>query len=161
MASIGRPLSGRAAERKILRRLFDSKEAEFLAVYGRRRVGKTFLIRRFFQDYPISYFEMMGRFDGSQEAQLQIFGEALSSTFHRGAKLRAPANWHDAFQARKLALSPRDLVELYMIFGGVPHYLDGRRADPHGSLARGVRAAKLSLKPPSLPGLRAPPRWPR
>lgn len=36
---------GRAAEKEILQKIEKSGEAELVAVYGRRRVGKTFLIR--------------------------------------------------------------------------------------------------------------------
>ena len=39
---------GRADEKEKLSKILGSKSAEFLAVYGRRRVGKTFLIRNFF-----------------------------------------------------------------------------------------------------------------
>ncbi len=81
MASILPPLSGRRGERAILERLLGSRRSEFLAVYGRRRVGKTFLVRRFFQERSVTYFEMVGRFEGSQADQLQIFADSLSSTF--------------------------------------------------------------------------------
>ena len=36
---------GRAEEIKILQNALNSEESEFIAVYGRRRVGKTYLIR--------------------------------------------------------------------------------------------------------------------
>ena len=39
---------GRISETEELNRLFESKESEFVAVYGRRRVGKTYLIRETF-----------------------------------------------------------------------------------------------------------------
>ena len=35
---------GRASEAKTLNRLYNSGRAEFVAIYGRRRVGKTFLV---------------------------------------------------------------------------------------------------------------------
>ena len=38
-------LIGREQERKILEEAFRAEESRFIAVYGRRRVGKTFLIR--------------------------------------------------------------------------------------------------------------------
>ena len=36
---------GRFREQELLKELFDSKKSEFIAVYGRRRVGKTYLIK--------------------------------------------------------------------------------------------------------------------
>jgi len=50
-------LIGRKKEKKILTRILRSKKSEFLVVYGRRRVGKTFLIREHFNytfDFQIS-----------------------------------------------------------------------------------------------------------
>ena len=42
-------LIGRALEQGVLKELLNSSKAEFLAVYGRRRIGKTFLIREYFK----------------------------------------------------------------------------------------------------------------
>ena len=39
---------GRKKEQQQLEHLLDSKEAEFLVVYGRRRVGKTFFDTQLF-----------------------------------------------------------------------------------------------------------------
>jgi len=39
---------GRSLELKQLEKIYRSREAEFAVVYGRRRVGKTYLIREFF-----------------------------------------------------------------------------------------------------------------
>ncbi|HVE44047.1 MAG TPA: ATP-binding protein [Gammaproteobacteria bacterium] len=39
---------GRVKELKLLDKIYNSQEAEFLVVYGRRRVGKTYLIREYF-----------------------------------------------------------------------------------------------------------------
>lgn len=41
---------GRKQEIAELNRAFESGRAEFVAVYGRRRVGKTFLINEVFRD---------------------------------------------------------------------------------------------------------------
>lgn len=58
---------GREREIKILDALWESSEAEFLAIYGRRRVGKTHLIREYFTSKQCTYFEMTEQKDGSLE----------------------------------------------------------------------------------------------
>ena len=45
---------GRKQEQKELRRLYESDEAEMVVVYGRRRVGKTYLVNQTFEGYPTS-----------------------------------------------------------------------------------------------------------
>jgi uncharacterized protein len=107
MASIEHPLSGRQGEREILTRLRTSPKSEFLALYGRRRVGKTFLVRRFFREQPVTYFEMIGRFRGSLDDHLRIFSEALGEAFYGGAPLQPPDTWHDAFRALRTAIETR------------------------------------------------------
>jgi uncharacterized protein len=104
VATIRRPLSGRREARETLGRLVGSDKAEFLAVYGRRRVGKTFLIRRFFQETPVVYFEMVGRFEASVAEHLRIFSESLSRTYHQGVTLAPPESWHAAFRALQAAI---------------------------------------------------------
>ncbi len=39
---------GRLKEIKALKKIYASKEAEFIAIYGRRRIGKTYLVREVF-----------------------------------------------------------------------------------------------------------------
>ena len=51
---------GRCREKEILERLLASNEPEFLAIYGRRRVGKTFLVKEYFED-RCPLFELTGR----------------------------------------------------------------------------------------------------
>ena len=43
-------LTGRITEIEVLEKIKTSSRAEFVAVYGRRRVGKTYLIKQFFQE---------------------------------------------------------------------------------------------------------------
>ncbi len=50
---------GREGELAVLREVHESFEAHFLAVYGRRRIGKTFLMSEFFQNKG-TYFEITG-----------------------------------------------------------------------------------------------------
>ncbi|PCH57258.1 MAG: hypothetical protein COC15_01525 [Legionellales bacterium] len=75
-------LIGRKNEVKILNHLLTSKEAEFAAVYGRRRVGKTFLIRNIINSKKHLIFELTGVKNGSLREQLSNFIDALATTFH-------------------------------------------------------------------------------
>ena len=47
---------GRKKELAILEKIYRSKEAEFITIYGRRRVGKTYLIREFFGQKEVPIF---------------------------------------------------------------------------------------------------------
>lgn len=86
---------GRGQELKILEEMYDSQEAELLAIYGRRRVGKTYLISEFFNDKGI-YFELTGTKDAKMHEQLVNFAAELSRVFHQGLRSPAPANWTEA-----------------------------------------------------------------
>ena len=88
---------GRKTEKDILQRLAESKEPELLALYGRRRVGKTHLIREFFQDEAI-YFELVGQQAATLADQLHHFAAAFSETFLGHTRLATPASWREAFR---------------------------------------------------------------
>ncbi|MBM3208491.1 MAG: ATP-binding protein [Chlamydiae bacterium] len=89
---------GREAEIKILDNLWKSSEAEFLAIYGRRRVGKTYLIREYFSNKKCIYFEITGQKDGSLKQQLENFIKIFSKIFANDLPLRTPLNWKNAFE---------------------------------------------------------------
>ena len=59
---------GRKKEQAILHNLLNSTQSEFVAVYGRRRVGKTFLIRETFS-YDFA-FQHTGILDAPLNEQL-------------------------------------------------------------------------------------------
>ncbi|MES2802288.1 MAG: ATP-binding protein [Bdellovibrionota bacterium] len=86
---------GRRAEIQSLNRALRSKKAEMIALYGRRRVGKTYLVRSFFKTQA-AYLEIVGLKDGTLHQQLEIFTQALSEHFYSGIALQNPKNWQDA-----------------------------------------------------------------
>lgn len=87
---------GRHEEIKELKEILKSKDAEFLAVYGRRRVGKTFLIREFFSNKG-AFFELTGVKDLHLSEQLENFATAFSKTFFENLKVASPTSWSNAF----------------------------------------------------------------
>ena len=78
-------LYGRKNEQRELDRLYRSQQAEFLAIYGRRRVGKTHLIHQYFHDKGI-YFEVTGIHKAALSLQLENFATVFSDVFFRGQK---------------------------------------------------------------------------
>lgn len=91
-------LVGRETEIRRLEKVYRSTEAEFVVLYGRRRIGKTYLIRQFFKQNECQFFQVTGLQKGSLQKQLAHFAESLSETFTHGIPIKAPSSWEDAFQ---------------------------------------------------------------
>ena len=91
---------GREYEIRQLEKYRSSKESEFVIVYGRRRVGKTFLIKEFFDD---TYdFHVTGLYKKPKKMQLKNFYLALQEY---GANLKkVPTDWLEAFDELKKLL---------------------------------------------------------
>lgn len=62
---------GREKEIELLKGLLEEEESQFVAIYGRRRVGKTFLIREAF-NYSFA-FQHTGIYGASLKEQLSEF----------------------------------------------------------------------------------------
>ena len=91
---------GREAEVASLKQYAESAESEFVVIYGRRRVGKTFLVKEFFND---SFdFKVTGMYKQSGKVQLKNFLLALKEY---GAEWKqAPTDWLEAFAELKKLL---------------------------------------------------------
>ena len=97
---------GRKKERAILDRLLHSGRPEFVAVYGRRRVGKTHLVREYFKDGFAFY--ATGVANEKTRVQLKAFGEALQE--YGSQERTIPKDWFEAFSRLKSVLSAEDAV---------------------------------------------------
>lgn len=85
---------GRKSELKVLKDLISSERSEFIAVYGRRRVGKTFLIRKAVNE-NFSFF-VTGVHNASKSEQLINFAIALQK-YSNSDRLSIQKNWILAF----------------------------------------------------------------
>lgn len=88
-------LIGRKQECEELTWAINSQRSELIILYGRRRVGKTFLVRRYFNDRYC--FHYVGAHKQKKNVQLQNFREALSR-YSGDQEIPALTNWHDAFK---------------------------------------------------------------
>lgn len=96
---------GRTNEKKELDSAFKSTDAEFIAVYGRRRVGKTYLIKNFFKLKECIFFQTAGIYKGALKDQLEQFSKELGTSFYQGADIKAPETWLNAFEKLTKAIS--------------------------------------------------------
>ena len=86
---------GRTFEQKLLKDYYDSPKSELVAVYGRRRIGKTHLIKMFFHEKFDFWFT--GIYDAKKTDLLKQFGMELSK--YSGKKIKTPKDWFEAFNA--------------------------------------------------------------
>jgi AAA+ ATPase superfamily predicted ATPase len=85
---------GRHKEKQIFQRLLTSDQTELLAVYGRRRVGKTYLIREYFKENMV--FEFTGAYEADAQIQLHnFFNEFQRAVTDPNLK---PKDWTTAFK---------------------------------------------------------------
>ncbi|MBS6837441.1 MAG: ATP-binding protein [[Eubacterium] rectale] len=152
-------LVGREKELHLLHDIQNDDSSHFVAVYGRMREGKTFLIREAF-GYRFT-FQHAGLSEGGMKEQIYAFTSSLKDAGYEVKK--QPQNWLEAFEALKdvirlssekkkiifidelswmdihlrtfclreceayvkaagLALNRNQILQYYMIFGGVPYY---------------------------------------
>ena len=88
---------GRVAEQKKLAKAMSSNESEFVAVYGRRRIGKTYLVREFFKGKFL--FQHTGIEKGNFKRQLSGFRDSLVDCGYKGCPM--PDDWTVAFRLLK------------------------------------------------------------
>ena len=91
---------GRKREIAELTRLKESNQAEFIALYGRRRVGKTWLVRNFFQDQFTFYATGIAR--GNRKEQLQNFYKSICGYSKRTPE--QPKDWYETFDLLKTVI---------------------------------------------------------
>ncbi len=127
---------GRVKEQKKLRELYESGENEFVAVYGRRGVGKTYLIDEIFRNRisfrhaglsPVS----MGADDAAKKRhmkeQLAHFYQALLVQGMKSSK--APENWLEAFyMLEKFLMDTEDKEGRQLIFLDEIQWMDTPKA---------------------------------
>ena len=95
---------GRREEKLVFQRLLQSNKPELLAVYGRRRIGKTYMVQKFFAKLII--FEISGLHNGNQREQLENFSSRLSFHFAKAKTFKRPDSWIEGFDQLIECLRP-------------------------------------------------------
>lgn len=107
---------GRVREIAMLERIFQSNLAEFIALYGRRRVGKTFLIKNFFETKSCIFFYVSRIKDGYASLQIEEFIKQIGLAFYDDLALAPRARWKDAFEDLNIAISRQPINKKVALF---------------------------------------------
>ena len=116
-------LIGRHAEQKALGQVVKSSEAEFVVIYGRRRIGKTFLVNTFFDDCYA--FKLTGLAKKSKREQLANFTTALNR-YGNGRKFTKPRTWYEAFDKLRKLLEEKHIEGKKVVFIDELPWMDSR-----------------------------------
>ena len=95
---------GRTAEQSTLLKALASDEAELIAVFGRRRVGKTYLIREYFHKHML--FDFSGVHNETLPGQLTNFRNTLAYAMKLNIQLEVPKSWTEAFFQLRNIIEP-------------------------------------------------------
>ena len=114
---------GRKQEIELLEQAYHSNRSEFIAIYGRRRVGKTFLVRQLFADkFAFTYSGMP---NVSTKVQLHNFYKELLA---QGCQAQsAPKNWTDAFFMLRELVASKPEGKKVIFLDELP-WMDGRQS---------------------------------
>jgi len=120
---------GREKEQHELLSLLEKEESQFCAVYGRRRVGKTYLIRETF-NYHFC-FQHTGVAKGTQRQQLTSFRNSLLAAGME--KCATPKTWIEAFELLKQLISKAPAGKKVLFIDELP-WMDTPKSNLVGAL---------------------------
>lgn len=104
----------------------ESERSEFVVVYGRRRIGKTFLVRRFFKDnYAFSF---VGKHEMRREQRLAEFAKELMCYSH-STFVPQLKNWTEAFDALQRLLETYNISGKKVVFFDEMPWMDTPKSD--------------------------------
>lgn len=117
---------GRHAEMAKLQQCLDSDRSEFIVVYGRRRIGKTFLVKSFFKDKFDFYFT--GNHNMNRLQQLDEFAKTLQQ-YARSPFKPELNNWIGAFDELRKLIDKNKQHRKKVIFIDEMPWIDSHKSD--------------------------------
>jgi len=109
---------GREIESQLLNDYYRSGKPELVAVYGRRRIGKTFLVRSLFQ--TMFDFFVTGLYEGKVRDELAIWHRKLVE--YSGYPYTIPVSWNEAFDQLKHYLSTLKKKRIVVFIDEMPWF---------------------------------------
>jgi hypothetical protein len=97
-----------------------------IAVYGRRRIGKTYLINNYYE--PQLVFELTGMHNGSMKERLLQFSRVLQKVTASPFAIKPSVNWVEAFAALEQFLSAKPKEAKCVVFFDEFPWLESRKS---------------------------------
>jgi len=118
---------GREQEKQLLNEIYLADRSDLVAITGRRRIGKTYLIRTYFSE-QIS-LDFSGVLNAGFAEQLQNFDFALRSKEKKTSKRKTPENWMEAFHQLTVYLDTLKSAKKRIVFIDEFHWLDTHKSN--------------------------------
>ena len=115
---------GRESQINRLDRVMKEKGAQLVVVYGRRRVGKTFLINEYYKNSFA--FKFTGSENQTNKEQLRNFGNELAAASRKN--IGTPGDWTDAFFYLREYLESLDNKRKQVVFFDEMPWMDKQRS---------------------------------
>jgi len=121
---------GRIDETRELEKLYRSKTSEFVAVYGRRRVGKTFLVKEVFKDRMTFWHTGVSPYDREKKNLMQDQLRAFHYNLIRYGleNSKPPKDWFEAFNILSELVESKEEIGKKVIFIDEMPWMDTARA---------------------------------
>lgn len=117
-------ITGRKQEIHRLDRCLQETNAQLVILYGRRRVGKTFLINEYFEGR--FDFKITGAYQEKKDVQLRNFAEELSDQIRQ--EVTVPKDWTEAFRMLRRYLTELPKEDKHVVFFDEMPWLDTPRS---------------------------------
>ena len=116
---------GRSEEITRLDRCMEAISAQLIIIYGRRRVGKTYLINEYFNNEFA--FKLTGAYKKTKAFQLESFADELKQKSRKTQPV--PSDWRDAFRQLREYLETLPEKEKQVVFIDEMPWLDTPQSD--------------------------------
>lgn len=118
--------AGRETESEVLQELLHQHKAELVAILGRRRVGKTYLVKKVYKDNLSFHFT--GIKDADRATVLAAFAQKIALLAPARSAVAAPQNWMEAFRLLKNYLLSIKSKKKKVVFLDEFPWMDNHRA---------------------------------
>lgn len=123
---MSRIVLGRKQQKEKLDQIIESTTSSFAVVYGRRRVGKTFLIRQYLANNIA--FDFTGQYNTATQIQLSNFHQEYIKRTKGKLQTQVPSNWNEAFHQLATYLEKLPKTKKHVIFIDELPWIDNHKS---------------------------------